>query len=537
GVEADTGLSADDWREIVAAFRALVEDELGEPFPDDVHAQLRGAITAAFNSWSSPRAATYRRLHDIPDEWGVAVIVQAMVFGNMGGDSATGVAFTRDPASGEKVIRGEFLPDAQGEEVVAGIRSPLPLTEEERRASGLDVSSLETMMPEAFAGLVRAFDVLERHFRDMQEVEFTIQRGRLWLLQTRSGKRTPKAALRIAVEMAREGLIPREEAVLRVEPAILEELLHPTIDPGARKRVLARGLPASPGAAAGEIVLDSDEAERRAALGHDVILVRHETSPEDIHGMHAARGVLTVRGGMTSHAAVVARGMGKPCVSGAGELRIDAEAGTLVAGGETLRIGEWITIDGTSGEVLKGKVPMVEPELSGDYATLMEWADGFRRLSVRANADTPRDARTARRFGAEGIGLCRTEHMFFEPERIRMVREMILADNEAARRRALARLLPMQRRDFIDIFEAMDGLPVTIRLLDPPLHEFLPHGEKDIAELAEAMGVEAARIRQRVRELAEFNPMLGHRGVRLAITYPEIAEMQARAIFEAAVEA
>ena len=536
GLELDTELSAEDWRQIVAAYKGLVEEELGEPFPQDVKAQLWGAIRAVFNSWNSPRAITYRQLHEIPDDWGTAVNVQSMVFGNMGDDSATGVAFTRNPSTGEKEIYGEFLPNAQGEDVVAGIRTPWPLTEAARRASGMDTPSLETLMPEAFAELVRIFDLLERHYRDMQDVEFTIQHGKLWILQTRSGKRTARAALKIAVDMANEGLITREEAVLRIDPRALDQLLHPTIDEKAERDVLTRGLPASPGAAAGEIVFDSDTAEKRAALGHDVILVRTETSPEDIHGMHAARGILTARGGMTSHAAVVARGMGKPCVSGAGELFIDAANGVMRVGGVELKEGDWITIDGASGEVIRGRVPMVEPELSGDFATLMEWADAFRRMRVRTNADTPQDAETARRFGAEGIGLCRTEHMFFEPGRIVVVREMILAEDEAARRRALDHLLPVQRKDFIGIFRVMAGLPVTIRLLDPPLHEFLPHGEKEIAEVAEIMGVEPERIRRRVEELSEFNPMLGHRGVRLAITYPEIYEMQVRAILEAAVE-
>ncbi len=536
GLELDTELSADDWRQIVTAYKGLVEEELGESFPQDVKVQLWGAIRAVFRSWNSPRAITYRQLHEIPDDWGTAVNVQAMVFGNMGEDSATGVAFTRNPSTGEKEIYGEFLPNAQGEDVVAGIRTPWPLTEAARRAAGMDAPSLETLMPEAFAELVRIFDLLERHYRDMQDVEFTIQHGKLWILQTRNGKRTARAALKIAVDMANEGLITREEAVLRIDPRVLDQLLHPAIDETATREVLARGLPASPGAAAGEVVFDSDSAEKLAARGHDVILVRMETSPEDIHGMHAARGILTARGGMTSHAAVVARGMGKPCVSGAGELFIDSVAGVARIGAVTLKPGDWITIDGTTGEVIRGRVPMVEPELTGDFATLMEWADGFRRMRVRTNADTPQDAETARRFGAEGIGLCRTEHMFFEPDRIVVVREMILAEDEAARRRALDHLLPVQRRDFIALFRIMAGLPVTIRLLDPPLHEFLPHGEREIAEVAEVMGVEPQRIRRRVEELSEFNPMLGHRGVRLAITYPEICEMQVRAILEAAVE-
>ncbi len=536
GVELDTELNAADWRDIIVRYKELVEEETGKPFPQDVNEQLWGAITAVFESWNSPRAITYRRLHDIPGDWGTAVNVQSMVFGNMGDDSATGVAFTRNPSTGERKIYGEFLVNAQGEDVVAGIRTPQPLTEEARKEAGNPLPSLETLMPEVFRELVDVFHKLEAHYRDMQDVEFTIQNGKLWILQTRAGKRTAKAALKIAVDMVDEGLITREEAVLRIEPSALDQLLHPTIDPTAERQVLATGLPASPGAASGEIVFDSDEAERLNGLGHKVILVRVETSPEDIHGMHAAQGILTTRGGMTSHAAVVARGMGTPCVSGAGTISVDYKAGTMTAGGEVLKAGDWITIDGSTGEVLKGRVPMVQPELSGDFATLMEWADSVRRMKVRTNADTPHDAKTAREFGAEGIGLCRTEHMFFEADRIMAVRQMILAETEEERRRALDRLLPMQRNDFIGIFTEMAGLPVTIRLLDPPLHEFLPQEEADIAELAEAMGVDAEKVRRRVDELREFNPMLGHRGVRLGITYPEIPEMQTRAILEAAIE-
>ncbi len=536
GVELDTELNAADWRAIIDRYKELVQEETGKPFPQDVNEQLWGAITAVFESWNSPRAITYRRLHDIPGDWGTAVNVQSMVFGNMGDDSATGVAFTRNPSTGERKIYGEFLVNAQGEDVVAGIRTPQPLTEEARREAGNPLPSLESLMPEVFRELVEVFHKLEAHYRDMQDVEFTIQNGKLWILQTRAGKRTAKAALKIAVDMVGEGLITREEAVLRIEPSALDQLLHPTIDPAAERHVLATGLPASPGAASGEIVFDSDEAERLNGLGHKVILVRVETSPEDIHGMHAAQGILTTRGGMTSHAAVVARGMGTPCVSGAGTISVDYKAGTLTAGGEVLKAGDWITIDGSTGEVLKGRVPMVQPELSGDFATLMEWADSVRRMKVRTNADTPHDAKTAREFGAEGIGLCRTEHMFFETDRIMAVRQMILAETEEERRTALDRLLPMQRNDFIGIFTEMAGLPVTIRLLDPPLHEFLPQEEADIIELAEAMGVDAEKVRRRVDELHEFNPMLGHRGVRLGITYPEIPEMQARAILEAAIE-
>ncbi len=536
GVELDTELSADDWRQVIDRYKRLVREETGGDFPQDVDDQLWGAITAVFESWNAPRAITYRRLHDIPEHWGTAVNVQSMVFGNMGDDSATGVAFTRDPASGEKRIYGEFLVNAQGEDVVAGIRTPGPLTEQARIAGGSDAPSLETLMPEIFRQLVEVFDRLEAHYRDMQDVEFTIQNGKLWILQTRSGKRTVKAALKIAVDMVDEGLIDRREAVMRIDAGSLDNLLHPAIDPAAERHVLATGLPASPGAAAGKIAFSSEEAEQLAAAGEKAILVRIETSPEDIGGMHAAEGILTARGGMTSHAAVVARGMGTPCVSGAGSISVDYKAGVMSVDGEELKAGDWITIDGSTGEVMRGHMPMIEPEVSGDFATLMEWAAEVRRMKVRANADTPQDARTARNFGAQGIGLCRTEHMFFAPERISAVRRMILAADEEERRLALDELLPMQRGDFISIFKEMAGLPVTIRLLDPPLHEFLPHGQREIAELARSMGVPVEILHARVEELHEFNPMLGHRGVRLAITWPEIAEMQARAIFEAAAE-
>jgi pyruvate,orthophosphate dikinase len=455
----------------------------------------------------------------------------------MGETSATGVAFTRNPSTGEKSLYGEFLLNAQGEDVVAGIRTPQEITEKARVAAGSDKPSMENSLPDAFKELTRIYGVLEKHYRDMQDLEFTVEQGKLWMLQTRSGKRTAKAALRIAVELANEGLITREEAVTRVEPQALDQLLHPTIDPNAERKVLAVGLPASPGAAAGEIVFSADDAEAMKAEGRRVILVRVETSPEDIHGMHAAEGILTTRGGMTSHAAVVARGMGKPCVSGAGTLRVDYTAGTLSVARQTFRRGDHITIDGSTGQVLAGRVPMIEPELSGEFGTLMGWADAVRKLGVRANADTPTDARVALKFGAEGIGLCRTEHMFFEEHRIRAVREMILADDEASRRAALGKLLPMQRQDFVELFEIMQGLPVTIRLLDPPLHEFLPHTEEEIAEVAEAMKADPRKLADRARQLHEFNPMLGFRGCRLAIAYPEIAEMQARAIFEAAAEA
>ncbi|TIM08753.1 pyruvate, phosphate dikinase [Mesorhizobium sp.] len=537
GHELDTELSAIEWQGVIALYKAKVEEELGKPFPQDPNEQLWGAIGAVFSSWMNNRAITYRRLHDIPESWGTAVNVQAMVFGNMGETSATGVAFTRNPSTGEKMLYGEFLVNAQGEDVVAGIRTPQNITEAARIAAGSDKPSLQKLMPEAFQSFVTISDRLEKHYRDMQDLEFTIERGKLWMLQTRSGKRTAKAALKIAVEMARDKLISKEEAVARIDPASLDQLLHPTIDPKAARDVIGIGLPASPGAATGEIVFSSNDAEELKTQGRKAILVRIETSPEDIHGMHAAEGILTTRGGMTSHAAVVARGMGKPCVSGAGSLRVDYRAGTLMAMGSTFRKGDIITIDGGNGQVLKGAVPMLQPELSGDFAAIMEWADAVRRMKVRTNAETPLDARMARSFGAEGIGLCRTEHMFFEGDRIVAMREMILADTEKGRRTALAKLLPMQRSDFLELFEIMAGLPVTIRLLDPPLHEFLPKTEEEVAQVAAAMNLSPDKLRQRTEALHEFNPMLGHRGCRLAVSYPEIAEMQARAIFEAAVEA
>ncbi len=537
GHELDTELSAGEWLDVISLYKGKVREELERDFPQDPREQLWGAIGAVFSSWMNHRAITYRRLHDIPESWGTAVNVQAMVFGNMGETSATGVAFTRNPSTGEKMLYGEFLVNAQGEDVVAGIRTPQNITEAARIAAGSDKPSLQKLMPEAFRSFVAIADRLENHYRDMQDLEFTIERGKLWMLQTRSGKRTARAALRIAVDMAAEGLISHEEAVARIDPSSLDQLLHPTIDPAAKRDVIGIGLPASPGAATGEIVFSSDEAEDMKAQGRKVILVRIETSPEDIHGMNAAEGILTTRGGMTSHAAVVARGMGKPCVSGAGSLRIDYRTGTMTALGTTFRKGDVITIDGANGQVLRGAVPMLQPELSGDFAAIMEWADRIRRMKVRTNAETPADARMARSFGAEGIGLCRTEHMFFEGERIVAMREMILADTERDRRAALAKLLPMQRSDFVELFEIMAGLPVTIRLLDPPLHEFLPKSEDEIAEVAAAMGVPTEKLRQRTEALHEFNPMLGHRGCRLAVSYPEIAEMQARAIFEAAVEA
>jgi pyruvate, orthophosphate dikinase len=537
GYSLDTDLTAEDWIELVGKYKDAVAHETGKEFPQDPHDQLWGAIGAVFSSWMNARAVTYRKLHNIPESWGTAVNVQAMVFGNMGETSATGVAFTRNPSTGESKLYGEFLINAQGEDVVAGIRTPQDITEDARKESGSDKASMEEAMPDAFRELTRIYMLLEKHYRDMQDMEFTVERGKLWMLQTRSGKRTAKAALKIAVELANEGLISKKDAVSRIDPASLDQLLHPTIDPSAKRDVIATGLPASPGAASGEIVFSSDEAAKLQADGRKVILVRIETSPEDIHGMHAAEGILTTRGGMTSHAAVVARGMGKPCVSGCGTIRVDYGRGTMSVGSRTFKTGDVITIDGSVGQVLAGRMPMIEPELSGEFGTLMGWADQVRKIGVRVNADTPDDARTAIKFGAEGIGLCRTEHMFFEETRIRTVREMILAEDEQTRRAALSKLLPMQRADFVELFEIMKGLPVTIRLLDPPLHEFLPHTHAEIEEVARAMNTDPRRLADRARDLAEFNPMLGFRGCRIAIAYPEIAEMQARAIFEAAVEA
>ncbi|HXH16678.1 MAG TPA: pyruvate, phosphate dikinase [Sphingomonas sp.] len=536
GFTLDTELSADDLRALVAEYKGLVEKLWGKPFPQDVHDQLWGAVGAVFGSWQSERAKVYRRLNDIPGGWGTAVNIQAMVFGNMGDTSATGVAFTRDPSKGDRAYYGEFLINAQGEDVVAGIRTPQYLTKTARVDAGAKPASMEEAMPEVYTQLADVFDTLENHYRDMQDIEFTVEKTKLWMLQTRAGKRTAKAALKIAVDMANEGLITREEAILRVEPMALDQLLHPTLDPKAVRDVLTKGLPASPGAASGAVVFDADAAEKKAADGVAVILVRTETSPDDIHGMHAAKGILTARGGMTSHAAVVARGMGRPCVSGAGTLSIDAKAKVMRCGGREVKEGDLLTIDGTTGEVMIGAVATVQPELSGDFQTLMVWADEVRRLKVRANAETPEDCRVAREFGAEGVGLCRTEHMFFESSRITNVRQMILASDERGRRAALEKLLPEQRKDFTEILEVMAGLPVTIRLLDPPLHEFLPHEESEFAEVAAAAGVDIDTLKRRAAELHEFNPMLGHRGCRLGVTYPEIYEMQARAIFEAAVD-
>ena len=532
GVTEDTGLTADDWRRVVDAYKGLVAKETGKPFPTDPHEQLWGAIGAVFGSWMNARAITYRRLHDIPAEWGTAVNVQAMVFGNMGDDCATGVCFTRDPSTGENMFYGEYLVNAQGEDVVAGIRTPQPLSNAAAHPGEL---SLESAMPQAYAELLAIREKLEKHYLDMQDIEFTVQNHKLYMLQTRNGKRTAAASLRMAVEMANEGLIDRAEAVKRVNPSSLDQLLHPMLDPKAPRTVFAKGLPASPGAARGAVVFSADEAESRAVKGEAVILVRIETSPEDIHGMHAARGILTTRGGMTSHAAVVARGMGRPCVAGAGGVTVDYGAQTLSSAGKTVHAGEIVTLDGTTGEVFIGSVSMIEPAMSGDFGTLMEWADGCRRMSVRANAETMLDAETARKFGAEGIGLCRTEHMFFDPERIGAMRQMIMASSEPDRREALSRLLPFQREDFRKLFTIMAGLPVTIRMLDPPLHEFLPHSESEMEEVAQALGVDLETIRRRGMELAEANPMLGHRGCRLGVSFPEIYEMQARAIFEGAI--
>ena len=536
GVSMDTDLKADDWRAIVAEYKKLVEKRTGKPFPQEPREQLWGAVGAVFDSWMNQRAITYRRLHAIPESWGTAVNVQAMVFGNMGEDCATGVAFTRDPSTGTNLFYGEYLVNAQGEDVVAGIRTPQHLTVQGKLAQKSDAPAMEEVMPEVFKQLDSVRQRLEQHYHDMQDIEFTVQRGKLYMLQTRNGKRTAKAALKIAVDMVHEGLIDKREAVARIVPASLDQLLHPTLDPKAPRKVIAKGLPASPGAASGKVVFTADDAEKQARAGEKVILVRRETSPEDIHGMHAAEGILTSTGGMTSHAAVVARGMGKPCVAGAGDVRIDAKARTLSVRGTVVKTGDTITLDGSTGEIILGVVPTVQPELSGDFSQLMEWADEFRKLGIRTNAETPTDAAQARKFGAEGIGLCRTEHMFFDGDRIVAVREMILADDEKSRRAALAKIQPMQRQDFVELFEIMAGLPVTIRLLDPPLHEFLPKTAAEMEVVAKDLGVDVKEIEERANKLHEFNPMLGHRGVRLGISYPEIYEMQARAIFEAVAE-
>ncbi len=532
----DTDLTADDWKVVIEQYKKVVVEEYGKSFPQDPKEQLWGAITAVFGSWMNARATTYRRLHDIPAAWGTAVNVQAMVFGNMGEDCSTGVAFTRNPSTGENAFYGEYLINAQGEDVVAGIRTPQNLTIKGREEHNSDLPSMEETMPEVFKQLDETRHILEKHYRDMQDIEFTVQSNKLFMLQTRAGKRTTAAALQIAVDMVEEGLITKEEAVGRVEPAALDQLLHPTLDPDAERNVIGHGLPASPGAASGQIVFSADEAEKMSQAGKDVVLCRTETSPEDIHGMHAAKGILTSRGGMTSHAAVVARGMGRPCVSGAGDLRMDYKNETMIVRGQELKAGDIITIDGSNGEVMLGEIPTIQPEMSDNFSTLMEWADGIRTMKVRTNAETPNDCRTARSFGAEGIGLCRTEHMFFDADRIVAVREMILSDDEAGRRKALDKILPMQREDFAEIFKIMAGMPVTIRLLDPPLHEFLPHGEAEMQDVADAAGVPIEKLHARAAKMSETNPMLGHRGCRLGISYPEIYEMQARAIFEAAAQ-
>ncbi|WP_343685454.1 pyruvate, phosphate dikinase [Asticcacaulis sp.] len=536
GVTVDTDITAKDWERVIADYKAKVQADLGQDFPQDPQDQLWGAVKAVFGSWMNDRAKFYRKMHDIPEDWGTAVNIQSMVFGNMGDTSATGVAFTRNPSTGDNTLYGEFLLNAQGEDVVAGIRTPQTLTKKAREEMGERNPSMEEALPEVFAQFRSTVETLEKHYRDVQDVEFTVEQGKLFMLQTRNAKRTSRAALKIAVDMAKEGLITPQEALMRLDPGALDQLLHPMLDPKAERTLIARGLPASPGAACGKIVFTADDAVRLAAAGDDVILVRDETSPEDIHGMHAAKAIITARGGMTSHAAVVARGMGRPCVSGAGEMVISTERGEFSARGQTFRFGDIVTLDGSTGEVFKGSIRMIEPEFSDDFHQIMNWADEFRTLKVLTNAETPADARTAIGFGAEGIGLCRTEHMFFDEDRISAVREMILADDEAGRRKALAKILPMQKADFVELFKIMNGLPVTIRLLDPPLHEFLPHTPEDIKLVAEAAEVPEEKLLKRTKELSETNPMLGWRGCRLGITFPEIYEMQVTAIFEAACD-
>lgn len=534
GVELDTDLSTEDLKEIVAEFKAEIKKETGHDFPEDPMEQLWGAIGAVFGSWMNDRAIYYRKLNNIPGEWGTAVNIQSMVYGNMGDDCATGVAFTRDPANGEKIFYGEYLVNAQGEDVVAGVRTPQPVNESTK--SDPSHATLQELMPKPYQDLVDIYLKLEDHYKDMQDIEFTIQQGKLWMLQTRNGKRTAEAAVRIAVEMEKEGLIDKKTAIKRVEPESLDQLLHPMFDPNADINVIATGLPASPGAATGKIVFHAEDAEVWVEKGEDVILVRTETSPEDIGGMHVAKGILTARGGMTSHAAVVARGMGTCCVAGCGAIEINLKAQTMTVDGNVFNEGDWLSLDGSKGQVIEGKVPTIDPVLSGDFGVLMGWADEIRHLNIRTNADTPHDAEVARNFGAEGIGLCRTEHMFFEGDRIKAVREMILSDDEAGRRKALAKLLPYQRDDFYGIFKAMQDLPVTVRTLDPPLHEFLPHDDDNQQVMADEMGITLEDVKAKVEALNEFNPMLGHRGCRLGVTYPEITEMQSRAIIEAACD-
>ena len=536
GVLLDTDLSEKDWDGLILNFKELVKKEKRIEFPQEVKKQLIGAINAVFLSWNSQRAITYRKINKIPDQWGTAVNVQAMVFGNMGSDCSTGVAFTRNPSTGENEFFGEFLINAQGEDVVAGTRTPQYITKKSRLKAGSKQKSMEEAMPKVYKQLEKVFIKLEKHFKDMQDIEFTVEKNNLWMLQTRSGKRTAKAAIKIAVDMVKEKLISKKEALLRIDPNTLDTLLHPTLDEKVKKEIIASGLPASPGAASGKVVFTADEAEKLSEMMQDTILVRLETSPEDIHGMHAAKGILTARGGMTSHAAVVARGMGRPCVSGSSEIIIDYELKQFKAGDTTIKEGEIITIDGGSGKVMKGLVPTVQPEISGYFSTIMKWSDEFRKLKVRTNAETEADSKTAIEFGAEGIGLCRTEHMFFDEERILSVRQMILSKSKDDRNSALDKLLPYQKQDFKKIFRIMKGLPVTVRLLDPPLHEFLPKEDKDIQEVARSLNLASKEIRDRMAELHEENPMLGHRGCRLGISFPEIYEMQCKAIFEAIIE-
>ncbi len=536
GVVLDTDLEASDWKELILNFREVIKEQTKKDFPQNVFEQLWGAIGAVFLSWKNQRAKTYRKLNNIPEEWGTAVNVQSMVFGNMGNNCATGVAFTRNPSTGDKNFYGEYLINAQGEDVVAGIRTPQNITLKARKESGSNEPSMEEAMPKVYQQLVKIYKKLEKHYKDMQDIEFTVENDKLWMLQTRSGKRTAKAAIKIAVDMVSEKLIKKEQALLRIDPKILDTLLHPTLDPKAPKNIIAKGLPASPGAASGKVIFTADEAEQLKSQSQKVILVRQETSPEDIHGMNAAEGILTCRGGMTSHAAVVARGMGKPCVSGVGTIQIDFENKEFKINNLVIRENDIITIDGSTGEVIKGEVPTIKPDISGDFSTIMSWADNYRNLKIRTNAETPIDTKVAREFGAEGIGLCRTEHMFFDEERILYVRQMILSKTKDDRNIALEKILPFQKKDFVEIFKIMSGLPVTVRLLDPPLHEFLPKSKKEISLVADALKITEKEIENRIQDLHEENPMLGHRGCRLAISFPEIYEMQCEAIFEALIE-
>ena len=536
GVLLDTDLDEDDWDGLIKDFKNIVKEKTKKNFPQNINEQLLGAISAVFLSWESNRAKVYRKLNHIPSEWGTAVNVQSMVFGNMGVDCATGVVFTRNPSNGINEIYGEYLINAQGEDVVAGTRTPQHITKKARKDAKETLLSMEESMPRVYKNLKNILIKLEKHYKDMQDVEFTVENNKLWMLQTRSGKRTAKSSVKIAVDMEREKLITKKEAVLRVQPNSLDTLLHPTLDETANLEVIAKGLPASPGAASGKVVFTSDEAERLNGMMQNTILVRVETSPEDINGMHAAKGILTARGGMTSHAAVVARGMGRPCVSGSSEIEIDYQNKIFKTKNNEIKEGDLITIDGSTGRIIKGEVKTVKPEISGDFSKLMSWADKFRKLKIRTNSETPLDSKTAREFGAEGIGLCRTEHMFFDEERILSVREMILSKSKEDRASALKKLLPFQKKDFIDIFKIMNGLPVTVRLLDPPLHEFLPKNQKEISDVANALNIKSSELEGRITELHEQNPMLGHRGCRLGISFPEIYEMQCTAIFHALVE-